>query len=98
MHNPVGCSEVSVVPVISGSGGAARAIVAGFQKEGADEIEETYKVSAPSEFPEAEQLLEVRVDETTLMKLDSSKNSIESENFSTNNFEISTISKLNLFT
>ena len=36
-------------------------------KEGADEIEETYKVSAPSEFPEAEQLLEVRVDDTTLM-------------------------------
>ena len=27
LHNPVGCSEVSVVPVISGSGGAARAIL-----------------------------------------------------------------------
>ena len=36
-------------------------------KEGADEIEETYKNSAPTEFSEAEQLLEVRVDETTLM-------------------------------
>ena len=36
-------------------------------KEGADQIEETYKASAPSEFPEAEQLLEVRVDDTTLM-------------------------------
>ena len=36
-------------------------------KEGADQIEETYKVKAPSEFPEAEQLLEVRVDDTTLM-------------------------------
>ena len=36
-------------------------------KEGADQIEGTYKSSAPSEFPEAEQLLEVRVDDTTLM-------------------------------
>ena len=36
-------------------------------KEGADEIEETYKNDAPTEFSEAEQLLEVRVDDTTLM-------------------------------
>ena len=36
-------------------------------KENADQIEETYKNSAPTEFSEAEQLLEVRVDETTLM-------------------------------
>ncbi|MBD1147966.1 hypothetical protein IDH28_03940 [Pelagibacterales bacterium SAG-MED31] len=36
-------------------------------KEGADEIEHTYKTNAPSEFSEAEQLLEVRVDDTTLM-------------------------------
>jgi len=36
-------------------------------KEGADQIEETYKTNAPTEFTEAEQLLEVRVDETTLM-------------------------------
>ena len=36
-------------------------------KEGADQIEGTYKSSAPSEFPEAEQLLEVRVDDTTLI-------------------------------
>ena len=36
-------------------------------KEGADKIEETYKNSAPTEFAEAEQLLEVRVDDTTLM-------------------------------
>ncbi len=36
-------------------------------KEGADQIEETYKTKAPSEFSEAEQLLEVRVDDTTLM-------------------------------
>ena len=36
-------------------------------KEGADQVEETYKNSAPTEFSEAEQLLEVRVDETTLM-------------------------------
>ena len=36
-------------------------------KEGADQVEETYKTNAPSEFAEAEQLLEVRVDDTTLM-------------------------------
>ena len=36
-------------------------------KEGANEIEETYKNNAPTEFSEAEQLLEVRVDDTTLM-------------------------------
>ena len=36
-------------------------------KEGADQIEETYKVNAPSEFSEAEQLLEVRVGEKTIM-------------------------------
>ena len=36
-------------------------------KEGADQIADTYKANAPSEFPEAEQLLEVRVNETTLM-------------------------------
>ena len=36
-------------------------------KESADQIEETYKSNAPSEFSEAEQLLEVRVDDTTLM-------------------------------
>ena len=36
-------------------------------KEGADQIEETYKTNAPSEFSEAEQLLEVRVNDTSLM-------------------------------
>ena len=36
-------------------------------KDGADEIEETYKNSAPTEFSEAKQLLEVRIDDTTLM-------------------------------
>ena len=36
-------------------------------KSGADQIEETYKTNAPTEFAEAEQLLEVRVDDTTLM-------------------------------
>ena len=36
-------------------------------KEGADQIEDTYKNNAPTEFPEAEQLLEVRINETTLM-------------------------------
>ena len=37
------------------------------EKSGADQIEETYKTNAPHEFAEAEQLLEVRVDDTTLM-------------------------------
>ena len=36
-------------------------------KEDTDRIEETYKENAPIEFSEAEQLLEVRVDETTLI-------------------------------
>ena len=36
-------------------------------KEDADRIEETYTENAPTEFSEAEQLLEVRVDETTLI-------------------------------
>ena len=36
-------------------------------KDGADQIEQTYKTNAPSEFSEAEQLLEFRVDDTTLM-------------------------------
>jgi hypothetical protein len=36
-------------------------------KDGANQIEETYKTNAPKEFSEAEQLLEVRVDDTTLM-------------------------------
>ena len=37
------------------------------EKSGADQIEETYKTNAPTEFAEAEQLLEVRVDDTTVM-------------------------------
>ena len=37
------------------------------EKSGADQVEETYKTNAPTEFAEAEQLLEVRVDDTTLM-------------------------------
>ena len=36
-------------------------------KEGADQIEDTYKNNAPTEFSEAEQLLEIRINETTLM-------------------------------
>ena len=36
-------------------------------KDGADQIEETYKTNAPTEFAEAEQLLEVRVDDTTII-------------------------------
>ena len=38
-------------------------------KEGADQIEQTYKASAPSEFPEAEQLLQIRVDDTTIIAI-----------------------------
>ena len=36
-------------------------------KDGADQVEETYKNTAPTEFAEAEQLIEVRVNDTTLM-------------------------------
>ena len=36
-------------------------------KEGADEIVQSYTANAPSEFPEAEQLLQIRVDDTTVM-------------------------------
>ena len=36
-------------------------------KECADQIADTYRTNAPSEFPEAEQLLEVRVNDTTLI-------------------------------
>ena len=36
-------------------------------KEGADQIEETYQASARSEFPEAEQLLQIRASDTTVM-------------------------------
>ena len=38
-------------------------------KEGADEIVQSYTANAPSEFPEAEQLLQVRVDETTIVAI-----------------------------
>lgn len=36
-------------------------------KEGADEIVQSYTANAPSEFPEAEQLLQIRIDDTTVM-------------------------------
>ena len=36
-------------------------------KDGADQVEETYKNNAPTEFAEAEQLIEVRVNDRTLM-------------------------------
>ena len=36
-------------------------------KEGADEIVQSYTANAPSEFPEAEQLLQIRVDDTKVM-------------------------------
>ena len=38
-------------------------------KEGADEIVQSYTANAPSEFPEAEQLLQIRVDDTTVMAI-----------------------------
>ena len=53
---------------IGGKMSVARITTLNFKsKEGADQVEETYKNSAPTEFAEAEQLLEVRVDDTTLM-------------------------------
>ena len=36
-------------------------------KEAADEIVQSYTATAPSKFPEAEQLLQIRVDDTTVM-------------------------------
>ena len=38
-------------------------------KEGADKIVESYTANAPSEFPEAEQLLQIRVDDTTIVAI-----------------------------
>ena len=38
-------------------------------KEGADEMVQSYTANAPSEFPEAEQLLQVRVDDTTIVAI-----------------------------
>jgi len=38
-------------------------------KEGADEIVQSYAANAPNEFPEAEQLLQIRVDDTTVMAI-----------------------------
>ena len=36
-------------------------------KEGADKIVQSYTATAPGKFPEAEQLLQIRVDNTTVM-------------------------------
>ena len=36
-------------------------------KESADELVKSYCEDAPTEFPEAEQLLQIRVDDTTVM-------------------------------
>ena len=38
-------------------------------KESADELVKSYTASAPNEFPEAKQLLQIRVDETTVMAI-----------------------------
>ena len=38
-------------------------------KEGADELVQSYTANAPSEFPEAKQLLQIRVDDTTMMAI-----------------------------
>ena len=38
-------------------------------KEGADELVQSYTTNAPSEFPEAKQLLQIRVDDTTVMAI-----------------------------
>jgi len=36
-------------------------------KEAADNTVQSYSTNAPTEFPEAEQLLQIRVDDTTVM-------------------------------
>ena len=36
-------------------------------KEAADDTVQSYSINAPTEFPEAEQLLQIRVDNTTVM-------------------------------
>ena len=38
-------------------------------KEDADELVQSYTANAPSEFPEAKQLLQIRVDDTTVMAI-----------------------------
>ena len=38
-------------------------------KEGADEMVQSYTSTAPSKFPEAEQLLQIRVDDTTIIAI-----------------------------
>ena len=38
-------------------------------KESADEVAQSYTSNAPSEFPEAKQLLQIRVDDTTMMAI-----------------------------
>ena len=60
---PAPCGSV---PRLPGDKNDAARFVLEFP-EGADQVEETYKNIAPTEFAEAEQLLEVRVDDTTLM-------------------------------
>ncbi len=38
-------------------------------KEGADEIVQSYTANLPSKFPEAEQLLQIRADDTTIIAI-----------------------------
>ena len=38
-------------------------------KEAADEMVESYAATAPSKFPEAEQLLQIRTDDTTIIAI-----------------------------
>ena len=38
-------------------------------KEGADEIVQSYTATAPSKFPEAEQLLQIRAGDTTFIAI-----------------------------
>ena len=38
-------------------------------KEAADEMVQSYTTTAPSKFPEAEQLLQIRVDDTTIIAI-----------------------------
>ena len=48
-------------------------------KEGADELVQSYTTTAPSKFAEAEQLLQIRTDATTIIAISLYENSEEME-------------------
>ena len=51
-------------------------------KEAADNTVQSYSTNAPTEFPEAEQLLQIRVDDTTIIAVSLYKNNEAMENAS----------------